>query len=149
MLYGHIEEPRQRVDHMLRLRELQDETGGFMSFIPLAFHPENTRWRSARSAARYDRLRRPANVAVARLMLDNFDAYQGVLDHDVAGHRAGRRCPSGRTTSTARSKEEKIVHMAGATTPMGLPLDEIVRLVKRAGKTPVRRDTLYNVLEAY
>jgi aminodeoxyfutalosine synthase len=149
MLYGHIEEPRHRVDHMLRLRALQDETGGFMTFIPLAFHPANTRL-AARfdlppGTTGFDDLR---NVAVGRLLLDNFDhvkAYWIMMSPAVAQVALS----FGVDDIDGTVKEEKIVHEAGATSPMELPLEEIVRLVKRAGKTPVRRDTLYNVLEVY
>jgi aminodeoxyfutalosine synthase len=147
MLYGHIEAPRHRVDHMLRLRELQDETGGFMTFIPLAFHPANTRlaqrYELAGSTTGFDDLR---NVAVGRLLLDNFDhvkAYWIMMTPAVAQIALS----FGVDDIDGTVKEEKIVHEAGATSPMELPLDEIVRLVKRAGKTPVRRDTLYNVIE--
>jgi aminodeoxyfutalosine synthase len=149
MLYGHVEQPRHRVDHMLRLRALQDETGGFMTFIPLAFHPANTRlaqrYELGGSTTGFDDLR---NVAVGRLLLDNFDhvkAYWIMMSPAVAQIALAFGADDIDGTVT----EEKIVHEAGATSPMELPLEEIVRLVKRAGKTPVRRDTLYNVLEAY
>ncbi|MBA2565902.1 MAG: aminofutalosine synthase MqnE [Gemmatimonadetes bacterium] len=146
MLYGHIEEPRHRVDHMLRLRELQDETGGFMTFIPLAFHPENTRL-AARYGLRggttgFDDLR---TVAAGRLLLDNFDhikAYWIMMSPAVAQLALA----FGVDDIDGTVQEEKIVHEAGASSPQLLSQEEIVRLVRRAGKTPVRRDTLYNVL---
>ena len=149
MLYGHIEEPRHRVDHMLRLRELQDETGGFMTFIPLAFHPENTRlaqrYRLPGGTTGFDDLK---NVAVGRLLLDNFDhvkAYWIMLSPAVAQIALS----FGVDDIDGTVVEERIVHEAGARSPQELPVEEIVRLVRRAGKTPVRRDTLYNVLETY
>jgi len=149
MLYGHIEAPRHRVDHLLRLRELQDETGGFMTFIPLAFHPANTRlarrFELPSGTTGFEDLR---NVAVGRLLLDNFDhvkAYWIMMSPAVAQVALA----FGVDDIDGTVKEEKIVHEAGATSPMELPLEEIVRLVKRAGKTPVRRDTLYRVLETY
>ncbi len=84
MLYGHIEKPYHRIDHLIRLRELQDETGGFQTFIPLAFHPENTGLAHIKKPSSLMDLR---TMAVSRLMLDNFAAHQGLLDH--ARHRHG------------------------------------------------------------
>jgi aminodeoxyfutalosine synthase len=147
MLYGHIEEHGHRVDHMLRLRELQDATGGFMTFIPLAWHPENTRlaqrYGLAGGTTGYDDLK---SVAVGRLLLDNFDhvkAYWIMMTPAVAQVALS----FGVDDIDGTVREEKIVHEAGAQSPQLLPREEIVRLVRRAGKTPVRRDTLYNVLE--
>ena len=147
MLYGHIEEFHHRVDHMLRLRGLQDETGGFMTFIPLAFHPQNTRLAQrfdlAGATTGFDDLK---NVAVGRLLLDNFDhvkAYWIMLSPSVAQVALS----FGVDDLDGTVVEEKIVHEAGASSPQELPLREIIRLVRTAGKTPVRRDTLYNVLE--
>jgi aminodeoxyfutalosine synthase len=149
MLYGHIEEHRHRVDHMLRLRELQDETGGFMTFIPLAFHPENTRlaerYELPSSTTGFDDLK---NVAVGRLLLDNFShikAYWIMMSPAVAQIALS----FGVDDIDGTVVEEKIVHEAGATSPQMLTQEEIVRLVRRAGKTPIRRDTLYNVLEVF
>ena len=149
MLYGHVEEPRHRVDHLLRLRALQDETGGFMAFIPLAFHPENTRL-AERFGLRggttgFDDLR---SVAAARLLLDNVDhvkAYWIMMSPATAQVALS----FGANDLDGTVVEEKIVHVAGATSPQLLPEREIVRLVKAAGKTPVRRDTLYEVVQTY
>ncbi|MFN2433549.1 MAG: aminofutalosine synthase MqnE [Gemmatimonadota bacterium] len=149
MLYGHVESARHRVDHMLRLRELQDETGGFLTFIPLAFHPANTRlaerFALPQATTGFDDLR---TVAVGRLLLDNFDhvkAYWIMMSPLVAQVALS----FGVDDIDGTVKEERIVHEAGAQSPQELPLEEIVRLVKRAGKRPVRRDTLHRELQTY
>jgi aminodeoxyfutalosine synthase len=143
LLYGHIETLEERVDHLCRLRELQDETGGFMCFIPLAFHPENTELQELPGPTGFDDL---MTVAVSRLMLDNFDhikAYWVMLTPRIAqtALNMGADCIDGTVV------EEKIVHMAGATSPEGMSMAELERLVRDAGRTPVQRDSLYNILE--
>jgi aminodeoxyfutalosine synthase len=142
MLYGHIETPAERVDHMLRLRALQDETGGFQTFIPLAFHPENNTLMKLPPPTAVDDLR---TYAVARLLLHNIPhikAYWVMLGLKTAQTALW----FGADDLDGTVQEEKIYHMAGAETPQTLAPDEIVRLIVEAGRVPVERDTLYNVI---
>jgi aminodeoxyfutalosine synthase len=139
MLYGHIETNEERVEHLLLLRELQDETHGFVAFIPLAFHPEHTALSHLPKPTGYDDLK---NIAIARLLLDNFDhikAYWIMLTPSVAqiALRFGANDLDGTVV------EEKIYHDAGATTPQGVTRGELERLIREAGREPVERDTLY------
>jgi len=142
LLYGHVETLEERIEHMCRLRELQDETSGFMCFIPLAFHPENTELSDLPGPTGFDDL---MTVAVSRLMLDNFDhikAYWIMITQRVAqtALNMGADCIDGTVV------EEKIVHMAGAKTPVGLTMEQMQRLITDAGRVPVQRDSLYNEL---
>lgn len=139
MLYGHIEEPRHRVDHLCQLRELQDETHGFQTFIPLAFHPENTG---------LDHIQKPSGqldlsvIALSRIMLDNFDhikAYWIMLGEKIAQVALS----FGADDLDGTVVHELIYHDAGAKTPEGLSVDQIHRMIHEAGRTPVERDTLY------
>ena len=137
---GGIETIEDRVDHLIRLRETQDKSGGFMTFIPLAFHPDNTRLGHLPSTSGITDLR---NIAVSRLMLDNFPhirAYWIMIGLKMAqiGLNFGADDIHGTVT------EEKITHMAGAKTPQVITVDEIKRLICEAGRVPVERDTLYN-----
>ncbi len=139
MLYGHIEEPYHRVDHLVRLRELQDETGGFQTFIPLAFHPENTGLAHIKKPSAIDDLR---TMAVSRLMLDNIPhikAYWIMLGLGVAQTALAY----GADDLDGTVRHELIYHDAGATTPQMLAVDQIRRLIEEAGREPVERDTLY------
>lgn len=139
MLYGHLEEARHRIDHLLRLRELQDETGGFQTFIPLAFHPENT---ELANIERPDILFDLRMIAVARLMLDNFDhikAYWIMLGQQTAQLALSY----GADDIDGTVVHELIYHDAGAETPEGMTVDQIHRLIREAGREPVERDTLY------
>ena len=139
MLYGHLEEAYHRIDHMLRLRELQDETGGFQTFIPLAFHPENTKLDNLKKPTALADLR---NVAVARLMLDNvphIKAYWimlGIETAQIALHY-------GADDIDGTVRHELIYHDAGATTPEILSVDRIQQLIRETGREPVERDTIY------
>jgi len=140
MLYGHIENDEDRVDHLLRLRKLQDETRGFQTFIPLAFHPENTPLRHLPVTTGMQDLRQ---IAVSRLVLDNFahiKAYWQMMTPKIAqiALRFGADDLDGTVV------EEKIYHDAGATTPQGLRRQDLVRLIREAGCEPVERDTLYH-----
>jgi len=140
MLYGHIETIEDRVDHLIRLRELQDETGGFMAFVPLAFHPANTRMSHLPEPTGLTILK---NIAVSRLMLDNFDhikAYWVMTGIKLAQVALSFGADDMHGTVT----EEKITHAAGAETPKALSVEEIVRLVKETGRVPVERNTFYN-----
>ena len=139
MLYGHIERPEHRIDHLLRLRALQEETGGFQTFIPLAFHPANTG---------LSHLRRPSGLtdlktmAISRLMLQNFPhikAYWIMLGVGTAQVAQSY----GADDLDGTVVHEKIYHDAGAETPQELTVEEIRRLIREAGRIPVERDTLY------
>jgi aminodeoxyfutalosine synthase len=143
MLYGHIDKPKHRIDHLVRLRELQDETGGFQTFIPLAFHPDNSRM---------DDIPKPSGVmdlktmAISRLMLDNFPhikAYWVML-----GIKTAQVALSfGADDIDGTVVHEKIYHEAGAETPQEVSVAEIRRLITEAGRVPVERDTLYHRVE--
>ena len=142
MLYGHIETAEERVDHMLRARALQDETGGFQAFIPLAFHPDNNQMRKLPAPSAADTLR---VHAVARLMLDNIPhvkAFWIATGVEVAQTSLW----FGVDDLDGTVQEEKIYHMAGARTPEAMTTREIARLIRAAGREPVERDTLYNVV---
>jgi aminodeoxyfutalosine synthase len=142
MLYGHIETIEERVDHMLRTRALQDETGGLQAFIPLAFHPDNNQMRKLPPPTGADTLR---VHAVSRLMLDNvphvkaFWIATGVEVAQIA-------LWFGVDDLDGTVQEEKIYHMAGARTPEAMTTSAIRRLIRAAGRAPVERDTLYNVI---
>jgi aminodeoxyfutalosine synthase len=142
MLYGHIETFEERVDHMLRARALQDETGGFQAFIPLAFHPDNNQMRKLPAPTATDSLR---VHAVARLMCDNIPhvkAFWIATGIEVAQTALW----FGVDDLDGTVQEEKIYHMAGARTPEAMTTTEIRRLVRAAGREPIERDTLYNVI---
>ena len=147
MLYGHVETYAERVDHLLRLRALQDETGGFLAFIPLAFHPENTVFeqRGWKHTAASDDLKL---IAVSRLLLDNIPnikAYwimMGLPLTQIALH-------FGANDVQGTVVREEIFHAAGAQTETEQKIDELVRVVHEAGRIPVQRDTLYNELRRW
>ncbi len=140
MLYGHIETIPERVDHLIRLRELQDETGGFNCLIPLAFHPENTYYRDLPATTGTDDLR---TIAVSRLMLDNFPhikAYWVTITPELAQIALS----FGADDLDGTIVEERIIHGAGSGTSPGLTRRQIEGLIRDAGYTPIERDTLYN-----
>jgi aminodeoxyfutalosine synthase len=142
MLYGHIENDEDRVDHLLKLRAVQDETGGFQTFIPLAFHPENTALDHLPVTTGLTDLRQ---VAVGRLLLDNFPhikAYWQMLTPKIA--QIALRFGADDLDGTVI--EEKIYHDAGATTPQGMTRKDLCRLITEAGRVPVERDTLYHAV---
>ncbi len=139
MLYGHIESDEDRVDHLLKLRALQDETGGFQTFIPLAFHPANTALDHLPTTTGLTDIRQ---IAVSRLLLDNFPhikAYWQMMSAKIA--QISLRFGADDIDGTVI--EEKIYHDAGATTPQGMRRGELMRLIEKAGRVPVERDTLY------
>jgi aminodeoxyfutalosine synthase len=143
MLYGHIENEEDRADHLVRLRALQDETHGFVTFIPLAFHPDNTALHHISKTTGFDDIK---NIAVARLMLDNIPhikAYWVMMTPRIAqiALRFGADDIDGTIV------EERIYHDAGATTTQNLRRGELLQLIRRAGRTPVERDTLYRPVE--
>ena len=142
MLHGHIETVEERVDHLDRLRLLQDETGGFQTYIPLSFHPDNTEWSHLPGPTALEELR---EIAVSRLLLDNIDhikAYWIMLSIPVAQMALAY----GADDVDGTVVEEKIYHEAGATTPQQVLRAELVQWIRGAGRIPVERDTIYNVL---
>jgi len=139
MLYGHVEQAKHRIDHLLRLRALQDQTAGFQTFIPLAFHPENT---ELATIVKPDILMDLRMIALARLMLDNFDhikAYWIMLGEQTAQLALSY----GADDIDGTVVHELIYHDAGAKTPEGMTVDQLHRLIREAGRIPVERDTLY------
>jgi aminodeoxyfutalosine synthase len=143
MLDGHVETIEERVDHLVKLREAQDETHGFVAFIPLAFHPDNTPLSYIPKPTGYDDLR---NIAVSRLLLDNFDhikAYWIMLTPSIAqiALRFGANDLDGTVV------EEKIYHDAGSTVTQNLRRGELLRLIRESGREPVERDTRYRPVE--
>ena len=141
MLYGHIEKPEHRIDHMLRLRQLQDETGGFQTFIPLAFHPDNNPLGS--------NLKKPSGLmdlkvmAIARLMLDNFPHIKAYWQ--MLGVKTAQVALSyGADDIDGTVVHETIYHAAGSDSPQEMTVAELRRLIEEAGRTPVERDTLYH-----
>ena len=147
MLYGHVENYEERVDHLLRLRSLQDETGGFLAFIPLAFHPENTVFerRGWKHTAGSDDLKM---IAVSRLLLDNIahvKAYWIMMGMPLAAVALHFGADDVQGTVV----REQIFHAAGARTETEQKVGELVRFVREAGRIPVQRDTLYNELRRW
>ena len=142
MLYGHIETMEERVDHMLRARALQDETGGFQAFIPLAFHPDNNQMRKLPAPSGTDTLR---VHAVSRLMLDNIPHIKAFWIA-TGVELAQTALWFGVDDLDGTVQEEKIYHMAGSSTPEGMTTAELSRLVRAAGREPLERDTLYNIV---
>lgn len=143
MLYGHIEKAHHRINHLCRLRELQDETGGFQTFIPLAFHPENTRLGELEKIEKPSILRDLRTVAVSRLMLDNFPhvkAYWIMLGIPTAQIALSY----GADDIDGTVVHEKIYHDAGSDSPQELTVAQLRRLIEEAGRVPVERDTLYH-----
>ncbi len=139
MLYGHIEQPYHRIDHLIRLRDLQDQTGGFQVFIPLAFHPENTQLSGLKKPSALMDLR---TIAISRLMLDNvrhIKAYWIMLGIGTAQTALAY----GDDDIDGTVRHELIYHDAGATTPECLSVESIRQLIAEAGREPVERDTLY------
>lgn len=143
LLYGHIETLEERVDHLLRLRDLQDQTGGFQAFVPLAFHNENNRLSKLPEPDGIDNLK---TYAASRLILDNIPhikAYWVMVGTKVAqiSQHFGVDDIDGTVV------DEKIYHMAGSESPMVLAKEQLIRLIEDAGRRPVERDTLYNAVE--
>jgi aminodeoxyfutalosine synthase len=145
MLYGHIETVEDRVDHLLRLRALQDETGGFVTFIPLAFQPWEAPAMKLPETTGFEDLKA---IAVSRLLLDNFPhvkSYWIMIGPRLAqvGLSFGADDLDGTVT------EEKIAHDAGATTAQSMTVHELVALIREAGRRPVERDTVFNVVKEW
>ncbi len=142
MLHGHIETVEERVDHLDRLRRLQDETKGFQTYIPLSFHPENSEMADVPGPTALDELR---EIALGRLLLDNIPhikAYWILMDVAVAQTALSY----GADDVDGTVVEEHIYHDAGATTPQRVQREELVQWIRDAGRIPVERDTLYNIV---
>lgn len=142
MLYGHVENAEDRVGHLLKLREVQEDTHGFQTFIPLAFHPANTALEHLPPTTGLLDLKQ---IAVSRLMLDNFPhikAYWQMLTPQIA--QISLRFGADDIDGTVI--EEKIYHDAGATTPQGMRRTDLIRLIREAGRDPVERDTMYRAV---
>jgi aminodeoxyfutalosine synthase len=139
MLFGHIETAEHRIDHLLHLRKLQDETGGFQTFIPLAFHPKNTQLASQPGPSSLDALR---TVAISRLMLDNFEHIKAYWVSLGVG-TAQTALAYGADDFDGTIAQEKIHHAAGADSPECLTLEQIHSLIAETGCDPIERDTLF------
>ncbi len=145
MLYGHIETAEERIDHLIRLREQQDKSGGFLAFIPLAFHPANTELADLPATTGFDDLK---TLAISRLMLDNIPhikAFWIMLGLKVAQISTA----FGVDDLDGTVVEERITHMAGATTPEALSKQDLVGMIEETGHVAVERDTLYRVVRMY
>ncbi len=145
MLYGTIETPRERVEHMVMLRALQDETGGFNCFIPLAYQPKLARSGSKNETTGVDDLK---TIAISRLMLDNFPHIKAYWI-DLGPKLAQVALQMGADDLDGTIVEERISHAQRSFAPLGLKLSELVRLIKEAGRVPTERDTLYNIVREY
>ncbi|MBA3657176.1 MAG: aminofutalosine synthase MqnE [Gemmatimonadaceae bacterium] len=150
MLYGHVETLEDRVEHLTLLRDLQDETGGFLAYIPLAYHPDHNELgvqleREGTATTGFDDLR---NLAVARLYLDNF---QHIKTHwiMVTPFLSQTALAFGVNDLEGTVVREKIYHEAGAHTAQGMSLDEILKLIRGAGRIPAERDSFYNTLRTF
>ncbi len=144
LLYGHIETYQERVEHMMRLRELQDDTGGFLAFIPLEYQTGDTNL-VPRQASAVEDLK---TVAAARLMLDNFPhikAYWVMIGEETASISLH----FGASDLDGTIGKERIAHAAKAASPAGLARERMVNLIRDAGKVPVERDALYNTVRVY
>jgi len=144
MLYGHVETLDERVEHLLRLREQQDRSGGFITFIPLAYQVGTTKL-VERQTPPVDDLR---TIAASRLILDNFphvEAYWVMIGQETAS----LALHFGASDVNGTLEDEKIAHMALAESPAGLAQEQILRIIRDAGKVPVERDALYNVVRVW
>lgn len=148
MLYGHIEQAEDRVDHLIQLREQQDETGGFITFVPLAFHPQNNnlgRIRKLGFTTGFEDLR---NIAVSRLMLDNFPHIKGYWVM-LTPRLAQLSLSFGVSDIDGTVVEERVYHDAGARTEQSMDRGQLTHLIRTAGRVPVERDALYQNVEVY
>ena len=144
MLYGHLETPAERVDHLRQLRALQDETGGFLAFVPLPFHSRNNRLSHLQEPTGSENLR---NLAVARLYLDNFNHIKCYwISHGLK--LAQVSLDYGVDDLDGTILEERIYHTAGAQTPQRQTADAMIRTIREAGRIPVQRDSLYREIAA-
>jgi len=144
MLYGHIETIEERVDHMKRIRDLQDKTGGFQVFIPLAYHPKGTVLGGERTTS-IDDLK---TIAMSRIFLDNFDnikAYWITLGEKLAQVALN----FGANDIDGTLEEELVVHAAGSSETYGKTVEKLVNIIKGASKIPIQRDSFYNIIKVY
>lgn len=145
MLYGHIETLEERVDHLIRLREQQDVSRGFLAFIPLAFHPLNTELSNLPGTTGFDDLK---TLAIARLMLDNIPHIKAFWI--MVGLKVAQLATVfGVDDLDGTVVEERITHMAGAVTPEALTKADLLGMIRETGHVPVERDTLYKVVRVY
>ena len=143
MLYGHIEQDEEKVEHLLRLRQAQDESGGFLTFLPLLFHPENTRMARLPMATGVEDLK---HIAISRLLLDNFDhikAYWVMLGKEMAQIALS----FGADDIDGSVVEERIYHMAGAQSSQMLTRQQLTNLINESGFIPVERNALYQMVD--
>lgn len=150
MLYGHVETIEDRIEHLQMLRDLQDETGGFLTYVPLAYHPDHnelgdTLGRAGTATSGFDDLR---NLAVGRLFLDNF-AHMKTHWIMVTPFLSQVALHFGVNDLEGTVVREKIYHEAGAHTPQGMALDDVLKLIRGAGRVPVERDSYYNVIRTF
>lgn len=145
MLYGSIESHEDRIRHMLQIRELQDETNGFMVFIPLSMQPKNKNAGIMRRNSAYEDLK---TIAISRLMLDNVDHIKAYFIN-IGAQLTQVALSFGASDVHGTILKERISHAAGALTPEGLTREELIWLVKGAGRIPVERDTFYNEIKVY
>ena len=150
MLYGHVETHADRVEHLMMLRDLQDETGGFLAYIPLAYHPDGNvlgkeLGREGTATTGVDDLKM---LAVGRLFLDNF---QHIKSHWIMVSTALSQLSLhfGVNDLEGTVVREKIYHAVGAHTPQGMTLESLLKLIRGAGKTPAERDSFYNVIRTF
>jgi aminodeoxyfutalosine synthase len=150
MLYGHVETDRDRVEHLTTLRELQDETGGFLTFIPLAYHPDNNKLgreldREGTTTTGFDDLK---NIAIARLFLDSIahvKTHWPMVTPAISQIALDFGCDDVEGTVV----HERVYHDAGADTPLMLSYGDLVRLIHRAGKEPTERNSLYETVRTF
>jgi len=145
MLYGSIESYEDRINHMIQIRELQDETNGFMVFIPLSMQPKNRNASIMRRNSAYEDLK---TIAISRLMLDNIDHVKAYFIN-IGTQLTQMALTFGASDAHGTIVKERISHAAGAVTPEGLTRKELIWLIKGAGRIPVERDTFYNEIEVY
>ncbi len=145
ILYGHIETFEERVSHLLELRELQDEIENIMAFVPFPFFPKNTNMRDFGNKRGYDDLKM---LAVARLFLDNIPHIKAFWIM-ITPMLAQISQFFGVDDLDGTVEEEKIIHSAGAETKEGMGKEEMIKLIKKSGKIPVERDTIYNEIKIY
>ena len=148
MLYGHIESLEERLEHLDMLRKAQDETKGFLAYIPLSFHPQNTELSKMSQMSRTSGVDDLKNIAVARCFLDNFPHIKAYWV--MIGQKLSQIALSyGADDVDGTVKEEIITHMAGAETEQTMSREQLLRMIREAGRIPIERDTLYNVINSY
>ncbi|MBB3108425.1 aminodeoxyfutalosine synthase [Paenibacillus phyllosphaerae] len=145
MLYGSIEKHEDRIDHLTQIRELQDETNGFLVFIPLSMQPINPKAGIRRRNSAFEDLK---TIAISRLMLDNFQHIKAYFIN-IGTQLTQVALTMGASDAHGTIVKEKISHAAGALTPEGITREDLIWLIKGAGRIPVERDTFYNEVKVY